>query len=171
MERLNAIPIVTAVFPCGEEEIAYTGVMTTALHNILRGQKRCDDDELVPVRLPQGDLMLFDVVGAIKRQVTAGAASPLARASAHSRGRSFVSRSDASGTSARSSAPPRHGVQGRPQQHCSEARSRGLRPHWTLAPVIVRELLGPAPRALLPSVELLQSHAPVLCNISVIDSL
>ncbi len=73
MERLNAIPIVTAVFPCGEEEIAYSGVMTTALHNILRGQKRRDEDELVPVRLPQGDLLLFDVVNAIKRQVTAGA--------------------------------------------------------------------------------------------------
>ena len=73
MERLNAIPIVTAVFPCGEEEIAYSGVMTTALHNILRGHRRRDDDELVPVRLPQGDLLLFDVVNAIKRQVTAGA--------------------------------------------------------------------------------------------------
>ena len=72
MERLNAIPIVTAVFPCGEEEIAYSGVMTTALHNILRGHRRRDDDELVPVRLPQGDLLLFDVVNAIKRQVTAG---------------------------------------------------------------------------------------------------
>jgi hypothetical protein len=73
MERLNAIPAVTAVFPCGEEEIAYTGVMTTTLHNILRGHKRRDPDEVVPVRLPQGELLLFDVVNAIKRQVTAGA--------------------------------------------------------------------------------------------------
>ena len=73
MERLNAIPTVTAVFPCGEEEIAYTGVMTTALHTILRGHRRKDDDEVVPVRLPTGDLLLFDVVNAIKRQVTAGA--------------------------------------------------------------------------------------------------
>jgi hypothetical protein len=72
MERLNAIPTVTAIFPCGEEEIAYTGVMTTALHNILRGHKRRDDDEVVPVRLPQGELRLFDVVNAIKRQIAAG---------------------------------------------------------------------------------------------------
>ncbi len=73
MERLNAIPIVTAVFPCGEEEIAYTGVMTTALHTILRGHARRSNDEVVPVRLPQGELLLFDVVNALKRQVTAGA--------------------------------------------------------------------------------------------------
>ena len=73
MERLNAIPTVTAVFPCGEEEIAYTGVMTTTLHNILRGHRRRDHDEIVPVRLPQGELLLFDVVNAIKRQVIAGA--------------------------------------------------------------------------------------------------
>jgi hypothetical protein len=72
MERLNAIPIVTAIFPCGEEEIVYTGVMTTALHNILRGHARRSGDEVVPVRLPQGDLLLFDVVNALKRQVTAG---------------------------------------------------------------------------------------------------
>ena len=80
MERLNAIPIVTAVFPCGEEEIAYTGVMTTALHNILRGHGRGGDDEVVPVRLPLGDLLLFDVVNAIKRQVTTGAIHCSARA-------------------------------------------------------------------------------------------
>jgi hypothetical protein len=60
------------VFPCGEEEIAYTGVMTTALHNILRGHRRKDDDEVVAARLPQGELLLFDCVNAIKRQVTAG---------------------------------------------------------------------------------------------------
>jgi hypothetical protein len=116
MERLNAIPAVTAVFPCGEEEIAYTGVMTTTLHNILRGHKRRDHDEVVPVRLPQGELLLFDVVNAIKRQVTAGAT---ARQRAPTLAASDSICRDASGAQARPSAAPRHGVQGRAEQRAA----------------------------------------------------
>ena len=123
MERLNAIPIVTAVFPCGEEEIAYTGVMTTALHNILRGHRRKDDDEAVAVRLPQGELLLFDVVNAIKRQVTAGLISFPRTRSMHVPCRSHVLRSDARGAQARSPSASSHGLQGWLQQRAAAPRT------------------------------------------------